>query len=291
MAACLSEPLLSSIGPGHVVRLPQRALRQPRRRPDIPAPPLIRMLAAGRGSAEVRVRIYLWAWACLSTRNYSSIDLRKPTLDWAAIANLIADDTPGAKTHKEMTARKEAMASAGRRVTRAIDYLESEKLISRPKPDLLCLLDPDCSGRPYEPWSPAVIAERRKERDDLYRFYASRIDYRRSQVWEDEPLALPATLWTNGTISALPAAAIIVLLILLDYEAEPGDLIKVPKSRAYEYPVAHSTWHKGLSNLESAGLIQKEPGPLVFSATNANPRIVTDRHRARWRINAPETRQ
>jgi hypothetical protein len=130
-----------------------------------------------------------------------------------------------------------------------------------------------------------VIAERRRERDDLDRFYGSRIDYRRSQVWEDEPLSLPATLWTNGTISALPAAAIIVLLILLDYEAEPGALIKVPKSRAYEYPVTHSTWHKGLTTLESAGLICKAAGPLVFPASNANPKIATDRHRAQWRIN------
>lgn len=249
------------------------------------------MLAAGRGSAEVRVRIYLWAWACLSTRNYSSIDLRKPALEWAALANLVADDTPGAKTRQQQAVRKEALAYAARRVTRAIDYLESEKLIERSKSDLVRLLDPDGSGRPYEPWSPAVIAERRKERDDLYRAYGSRTDYRRSWVWEDEPLEIPATIWTNGTISALPGAAIIVLLILLTFETEPGELIKVPKSRAYEYPVTHSSWHKGLVELERAGLVQKISGPLIFSAANANPKVTSDHHRAHWRIDHAELLQ
>lgn len=47
-AACRTEPLLSSLGPGHLVEVPQRALRQPKRRQGVAPPPLIRMLGAGR---------------------------------------------------------------------------------------------------------------------------------------------------------------------------------------------------------------------------------------------------
>ena len=71
--------------------------------------------------------------------------------------------------------------------------------------------------------------------------------------------------------------------MLWDYEDTPGETITVPKSRAYEYPVTHTTWHKGLSELETAGIITREPGLLIFTA-NANPKVTTDRHRMRWRI-------
>jgi hypothetical protein len=104
-------------------------------------------------------------------------------------------------------------------------------------------------------------------------------------VWEDDPLRVPAVLWTNGTVSALSAAALAVLLVLWDYEAEKGVVISVPKSRAYEYPVTHATWHKGTAELEACGFVARHNGPLLFQATNANPKVTSNRHRLRWQLN------
>ena len=273
-AACRTEPLLSSLGPGHLVEVPQRALRQPKRRQGVAPPPLIRMLGAGRQAAEVRVRTYLWLWASLSTRHYADVNLRRTTGEWARLVGVLTDDA----VHHQ---RKRA--EAARRVSRAIHYLSSERLVAKAGDHVITLLDPDGLGHPYEPWTAEERAGRQQDRDDLSRFYGSRIDYRRSRVWEDEPLEVPAALWTSGTITALSAAAIVTLLVLLDYEPEPGGTINVPKSRAYEYPVTHTTWHKGLSDLETVGIIKREPGPLVFAA-GANPKVTTDRHRTLWRI-------
>lgn len=282
--ACRSEPLLASMGPDHLVEIPQRVLRQPHRRADLPTPPLIRMLATGRGAAEARLRTYLWTWAALSTRSYSNVDLRKPALEWAALANVLPDDDLELEAHPRHGARDAQVRAATRRVSRAIEYLQSERLVRWSKPDLIWLLEPDGTGRAYEPWSTAILDGRDKDREDLARFYGYRTDYRRSWVWEDPPLAIPAAVWTNGIISALPAASLVVLLILWDYESEPGAPILVPKSRAYEYPVKHSTWNNGLADLEAKGLIERSRGPLVFSASNANPKVTSDRYRARWQI-------
>ncbi len=275
---CRDEPSLRTASPSHLVEIPQRLIRQPRRRPEIPAPPLIRMLDVGRGGAEVRVRTYLWLWASLSVRSYADVTLRRTTGEWAVLANVLdpQDEHNQAKR-----------SAAARRVARALDYLQSNRLISRPQVDLVQLLDPDGLGRRYIPWSDGYLRERRVDREKLETFFMGRDDLRRSQLWEDEPLKLPAKLWTNGTISSLSAAATAVLLILWDYESEPGELINVPKSRAYEYPLAHSSWHKGLTELESAGLIHKEAGRLVFPAGNANPNVTSDRYRSRWRIDRP----
>ena len=234
------------------------------------------MLSAGRQAAEVRVRVYLWLWAMLSTRDYTNLELRRTTGEWAALVGVLTD---GAEHHQHKR------AAAARRVSRAIDYLISQRLVARSGTDTLTLLDPDGSGDPYEPWTEEIRAGRAEGREDLFRFYGDRTDYRRSWVWEEDPLQIPATLWSNGTITALPAAAIVALLVLWDHEEAPGELIVVPKSRAYEYPLTHSTWHKGLHELETLGIIDREQGPLVFAATNANPLVTTDRHRVQWRIN------
>ncbi len=274
LAACRTEPLLSSLGPGHLVELPQRVLRQPKRRPGVAPPPLIRMLGAGRQAAEVRVRTYLWLWASLSTRHYADVNLRRTTGEWARLVGVLTDDA----VHHQ---RKRA--EAARRVSRAIHYLSSECLVAKAGDHVITLLDPDGSATPYRPWSNDERAERERARGDLSRAYGYRTDYRRSQVWEDNPLMVPATLWTNGTITTLSAAATVALLVLWDYETKPGAIIDLPKSRAYEYPVTHSTWHKGLAELETNGIIRRKPGALIFTAGN-NPRTDTDRHRNRWRI-------
>lgn len=280
--ACRDEPSLRTVSPSHLVEIPQRMIRQPRRRREIPAPPLIRMLDVGRGGAEVRVRTYLWLWASLSVRSYADVTLRRTTGEWAVLANVLdpQDEHNQAKR-----------SAAARRVTRALDYLEAHRLVSRPQVDLVQLLDPDGLGRMYVPWSDGYLREREVDREKLEVFFMGRDDLRRSQLWEDEPLRLPAKLWTNGTISSLSAAATAVLLILWDYETEPGELIIVPKSRAFEYPVNHSSWHKGLAELERAGLVHKVSGPLIFSAANANPKVTSDRHRADWRIDHAELLQ
>jgi hypothetical protein len=234
------------------------------------------MLGAGRQAAEVRVRVYLWLWAGLSTRGYQNVDLRRTTGTWAELVDIVADDAVSHQAKREQAAR---------RVTRAINYLSSEGLVRREGRDTLRLLEPSGStDAGFEPWSAEHRRSRDKDRSDLARFYSTRLDYRRSAVWEDNPLQLPAELWMNGTISALPAAAIVALLILWDYEAAPCELIIVPKSRPYEYPVSPSTWRNGLAQLESRGLIARELGPVLFRASNSAP-DAGDRHRIRWRIN------
>lgn len=273
--AARAEPLLASVGVGHMVEIPQRAIRQPRRKQGKPKPPLIEMLAAGRGAAEVRLRLYLWLWASLSTREFGNLDLKRTTGEWAELLDVM----PEGATHNQ---GKRAIAS--RRVARAQAYLQDQGLVARPEPDVLRLLDPDGSGRDYRPWSEDDVREREREQDRLEDFYAHRTDLRRSQHWEMRPLRLPASLWTNGTISALPATALVALLILWDLEDEPGTVTSVRKSRPYEYPMSHDSWTRGTATLTRTGFVHRHNGALVLPASNANPKVTEDRYRVRWAI-------
>lgn len=274
--ACGTEALLTSAPSSHVVEIPQRVIRQPKRRLGTPGPPVIEMITAGRGGADVRIRIYLWLFALLSTRGYGSLDLKRTTGEWATLLNVMPDGSEGNQ-------RKRVLAA--RRVARALAYLKEANLIGRPEPGVVRLLDPDRSGWDYQPWSKHDRDAREQERQRIHGIYLDRTDLRRGAYWEDDPLRLPAALWTNGTISALPAPALAVLLILWDYETKRGPIIDVPKSRAYEYPVSHSTWHRGTTELERLELITRHQGALVFPAVTSNPKVREDRHRVRWALN------
>jgi hypothetical protein len=259
-----------------MVEIPQRAIRQPKRRTDTPGPPLIEMIAAGRGGADVRIRIYLWLFALLSTRGFGDLDLKRTTGEWATLVNVMPDGS-------EHNQGKRVLAA--RRVGRALTYLEECKLIGRPEPGVIRLLDPDRSGRDYQPWTQHDRDARERERDRIHGIYLDRTDLRRGAYWEDNPLRLPATLWTSGTISGLPAPALVVLLVLWDYERGIAGVFDIPKSRPYEYPLSHATWHRGTTELERLGLITRHLGALVFPGTNTNPKMHEDRHRVRWALN------
>jgi len=272
------DPLLRAAPPGHLVSIPERALRQPKRRGGVPSPPLIAMLGVGRQAADIRVRLYLWLWAALSTRGFGELTILRTTAEWALLVNAL---DPASVHHQQ----KRGLAA--RRVSRAFDYLAEQRLISRPFPDTVRLLDPDRTGADYIPWSTEVVRGRERQRDDLQRFWGERTDYRRSRVWENAPLRFPSSLWTTGWISNLSGPALVVLMIMWSYEPSPGVTFDIPKSRAYEFPVTHSTWHKGTTDLQAAGVVSRRQGALVFPAANANPRVSTDRFRVRWTLNHP----
>lgn len=243
--ACREEPTLNSADAGHVVVIPQWVIRQPRSQPtETAAPPLIRMLDVGRQSAEVRVRLYLWLWATASAGDPPSSEVRRSTGEWAVLLNLIDDTAQHDQTQRSLAAR---------RVSRALHYLDAQQLTTRPQRNVVRLLN-----------SAPMHADHHS--------------------WESEPLRIRASLWTNGTVSTLSAAALTVLLVLWAYESNPGEIIDVPRSRPNDYPISHSTWHRGTTELETSGLIHREHGRLIFPATNANPKITSDRYKSRWVI-------
>jgi hypothetical protein len=232
------------------------------------------MLDVGRQGAEVRVRLYLWLFACLSTRNFANVDLRRTTGEWAMLINVMREG--------EFTDQRKRTVAA-RRVARATDYLVAQKLAARVRPGTVRLLDPDGCGQPYRPWDAATVSARAKERADIERgFSYQRLDYRRSRVWEDRPLRLPAKLWTNGAVSALTAPALTVLLVLWDYHQDKGPGFEVPKSRAYEYPISHATWQKGTDQLRAAGIASAVPGAAIFGSVACTGSM--RRHRLSWTL-------
>lgn len=270
------EPLLGRRSRAGTVPIPQRVVRQPGRWAAMPVPPLIRMLNVGHGAADIRVRLYLWLWACASYRAFEPEPVHKTTGAWAVLLNLLplAD-----------TSHRARRAGAARQVARAADYLIAEHLASRPRQSELQLLDPSGTGRPYQPWTAQQLRDRNELRSKYAESWGTQTDIRRTTVWEDPPIQVPMTLWTNGSVSALSGAALVVLLVLLDYEEEPGSRIRVPKSRPYEYPVSRDSWVKGTHELKALKFLWPHQGRKVFPVSNANPRVTKDRYQTAWTIN------
>lgn len=236
--ACAKEPLLSFHPPETEVRIPHVAFRSSSDR----RPPLADMIAAGRGAADVRIRLYLFVLAL--TRIGGPHPILRSTGDWALILNFIPE---GRERNRKFRAQ------AARRVARAIDYLVDAELVRQPAQGQLHIAGYDLEKIE---WS---------ENRGRY-------------------VAVPVSLWTNGTISTLSGRANLALLALLDQEDEPGREIRMPRRRKTLYAVSNDTWYEGLKELEQFGLIHRVEGTKAFSA-KANPKLGQDRYRTRWKVN------
>ena len=250
-----------------------------------PLPALLR--SAGRDGARGRLRLWFWLYlaADVATRGGDPpvVHLRRRDL---AIRLHFLDPANG---------NQKVRVQRARRVDAALQALVHRRLVERvaSAPDQVRLLAHDGSGRPYQPESSEQLEARLNRHAELmstmpHRGEAMRYDAihrpadpdeisqwalkrqlesghvrlladgrRLHDAWESEPIQLPATLWSNGWISELPASALCVLLALFD-QAHHGrgvEEVTVPKIRSSQYTIRPDSWRAGIAALREHGLV------------------------------------
>lgn len=229
----------------------------------------------GRGGGDVRLRLWFWMIFEGHARAESA---REPRLsagrrDWAVRLHLVE---PRLLHHD---GRREV---AARRIDTAIARLAHENLVVKADRSSLRVLCDDGTGRPYEYENADQLRTRLARRAELLQFapYGQRsLRYDAvertsrgrdgapagrvvSDYWETEPIQLPLTLWANGWVSALSAAALVSLVLLVDQAKDQHGIrhpIDVPRIRVSQYAVSKDIWAKGCEELASTGLIRREP--------------------------------
>lgn len=265
--ACRTEATVASVSPRSTfVVIPQRAIRRPILRFDLP--PTAAAVAAPGGAGDVRMRLYLWLWAIYSARQFREPTYRRTTGEWAELLNLVTR-----RGHQRQR------ANAARRVSAAMKYLRARRLIDIPRRDEIKLLDPDGSGDVFTPWTDRELAARNKQRSDVARMLGTRYETRRHlAVWEDEHLTVPLAIWVNGTVSALSGRALAVLLVLWNFERDaPNEPFRVPNVKHSQFGLKNDLWHDGVKELEEFGCVRRirdETRAPAFAA-GVNRRITT----------------
>jgi hypothetical protein len=167
---------------------------------------------------------------------------------------------------------------AARRVDSAIRRLETDRLLERVQEKAMWrILRGDRSGRPYRSETDEELRLRIENRDLRLRRadygqrslrydaigYGSSGPYVQAEFWEEPPLEVPVSLWANGWVSELSAAALMVFLIVLD---RPGPRrgnaapFRVPRIRRSQYAATKAVWLKGRDELQSRGVITRKVG-------------------------------
>lgn len=268
-------------------------------------PPLPALLTpASRGGSDIRVQLWLWLYLETHARSRAGTSTSIPLMrrDLAARLHLL-----GARVGNEV-----ARDSRARRIDNALKRLKEENLVAR-SGRCVELSDHLGQGSPHQ-------VESAEERLDRYRrgvalqragvpydyalregmFHAegdtspSGRPLRRclgpqrwlSDEWEQAPIRLPVTLWANGWVSYLPAAALLVLFVLFDQQTNPdrrrgphwmqpdsgvgppvgqsdpdpadrSDDIGVSRVLQSQYTLGPDVWHKGLAILETEGIVTR----------------------------------
>jgi hypothetical protein len=201
-------------------------------RPSDPPPPLAAMLGGGQGGS-VRLKLLL-SLIWFSVKAPHNTDY--PARAWAALLGLDEPETNGA-----------------RRVNAAIAWLEKNNYLRvKPRPGMpaeVFLLDERGDGRPY-----TIPAEALKAKSDGER--PTRDDY-----W----VPLPPEFWTKGWISVLRAAAVAMLLVLLDDAKARKDSDGIwhsPSRAADRFALSQDTRTDGLLELEAYNIVDKRRTPI-----------------------------
>lgn len=197
--------------------------------PDLPPPPLARMLRGGHGGM-VRIKFFL---SCLWMQTKDDgVELAFPAQVWARLFGLEDPETSGA-----------------RRVNEAQRWLEEHNFITvQAQPgyaNKITVLNETGNGERYQP--PGAAANRYRETD-------------RNRAAANFYGQIPATFWTNGYCAQLTAAGIAMFLILLDQYGPGGpDNTQTvwfsPKAFRDLYALSDDTRAKGISDLTSLGLV------------------------------------
>lgn len=178
--------------------------------------------AGGRGGA-VRVKLYLsLIWVCAKAP-YSTI---RPARAWAALLGLDEPETNGA-----------------RRIRTALGELEKRGFIRLEKhgpgiPPEIFLLEESGTGSPYTiPFSNFGAANVNSTRHEYFR--------------------IPEGFWTQGIISSLSTAGLVMLLILLsESQGKPKGIWFSPANSRIRYEISDGTRKAGLNELHEEGLVK-----------------------------------
>jgi hypothetical protein len=213
-------------------------------------PPLAKLVSSGGRGGAVPLKLYLaLLWRCSADPFWTDILARK----WALLLGLDEPNTLGA-----------------RRITKALAVLESEHLVHlerrRGESTIVTLLDESGSGSSY--MLPSTAYERADESEKpAHRYFK-----------------VPLALWTQGQVQSMSAAALAMLLVLIEErnldgrptwwstERFPGLFALSPTIRS-----------KGTAELEVRGLIRVTK-QLVTPATSLAPTFSRDRVRNTYKL-------
>jgi len=196
--------------------------------------PLAVMLRGGQGGA-VRLKLLLaMLWFSVRAPHETSY----PARGWAGLLGLDEYETNGA-----------------RRVTAAIDWLESKGLVRVDRkpgvPSKVFLLDERATGEPYELPFAALEAKREagepETRDDYY-------------------VTLPADFFTRGWIAVLTGPGVAMLLVMVleaRYSNRTKGLWHSPAQATRRFGLSQDTRTAGLQELERYGIVDRRTGPVA----------------------------
>jgi hypothetical protein len=213
-------------------------------------PPLAKLVSSGGRGGAVPLKLYLaLIWRCSAERFQTDILARK----WALLLGLDQPNTLGA-----------------RRITKALAVLEGERLVHlerrRGESTIVTLLHESGSGSPYT--LPSTAHERADESDKpAHRYFK-----------------VPLALWTQGHVQSMSAAALAMLLVLIEERNLDGrptwwSTERFPRLFALS-PTIRS---KGTAELEDRGLIRVTK-QLVTPATGPAPTFSRDRVRNTYKL-------
>lgn len=258
-----------------IFRCPTWPIRQAfvrRPRPNDQEPPLAAMLHGSRGSADVRLQLYMHLIFRVGPK---ATPAGLPTVaasdpDLAEELGLI----PASRTRDAASRRR-----AARRVSDARNWLIGHRLLAPNGKRKVMVLSETGSGLPYISES---SEERRTRLEEHDRYWAS-ITFMRAlngdiRHWEGSPIELPLNFWNSGWNNELRARAIAALLILLD-QAPEGEQITVPRIIKHQYAVSSDVWKRGCEDLQEIGLLEREPGAQHGSVQRWKNRVNLERLR------------
>lgn len=196
--------------------------------------PLAVMLRGGQGGA-VRLKLLLaMLWFSVRAPHETSY----PARGWAGLLGLNEYETNGA-----------------RRVTAAIDWLESKRLVRVDRkpgvPSKVFLLDERATGEPYE--LPFAALEGKREAGE-------------PETRDDYYVTLPPDFFTRGWIAVLTGPGVAMLLVMV-LEARCNNRTKglwhSPSQATRRFGLSQDTRTAGLQELERYGIVDRRTGPVA----------------------------
>lgn len=201
-------------------------------------PPSARLASSGGRGGGVPLRLYVaLIWRCSANPFETEVTARR----WARLLGLPSPDTLGA-----------------RRITKALDQLESEGLVSlvrrRGESTIITLQHESGSGRGYSLPSTAYVKARTPEQRERHLYFK-----------------VPSLLWTEGKFQCMSGAATAMLLILLSEQAQDGSPTWWSTERFPQlFGLTTATRSKGTKELVEAGLLRVQKSRVSDGSPSAS---------------------
>jgi hypothetical protein len=195
---------------------------------------------------------------------------------------------------------KSKREAAARRVDNAFARLRRDGLVQRFDRQSWLVLQDDGTNSPYRAETPDQLDARLARRRELFaRAQYGQRSLRYDSVrrlprpgaageprgvvvhdyWEEQPIAVPLALWSNGWVSGLSGAALVTLLVLLDQSRDVAveSQVVVPRIRRSQYALSKEVWRKGRDELRAGRIIDVGAGARAGAVVRDRYELFLDR--------------